>query len=375
MIQASNHIVNSSPLGAGGIIVIADDFTGAAELAGIALRYGLQLNVCLQTNTIEQLGKDGLVINTDSRSMQKQNALAITEHVFKQVAKHDALLVYKKIDSVLRGYVIDELKIQMQILGLQKAIIAPANPTLGRTVEQGKYLINGAAITTTGFVHDPEFPAKSSLVKEMLQNEVDVLEHSDTLPEYGIVVAATSTNDDVKAWANKIDKRYALAGAGDFFMALLAKQYQEVEQEEAVLQKPFLYVAGSAFETARARVQQWKQDAINVITVQTNFELIQVKQDHYVLAIQDNVVGITASALREGMAIVAKQLIAELAIQELFIEGGSTAASVLADLDVTVLTPIHELSRGVVRMKTNELFVTVKPGSYELTKQILDLYA
>lgn len=371
MIQASKHIVNSSPFEAEGIIVIADDFTGAAELAGIALRYGLQLNVCLQTNTIQKLGKDGLVINTDSRSMQKQNALAVTEHVFKQVAKHDASLVYKKIDSVLRGYVIDELKIQMQILGLQKAIIAPANPTLGRTIEQGKYLINGAAINTTGFANDPEFPATSSLVKEMLQNEVDVLEHSDTLPEYGIVVAATSTNDDVKAWANKIDKRYALAGAGDFFMALLAKQYQEVEQEEAVLQQPFLYVAGSAFETARARVQQWKQDAINVITVQTNFELIQVKQDHFVLAIQDNVVGITASALREGMAIVAKQLMAELGIQELFIEGGSTAASVLAALDITVLTPINELSRGVVRMKTNELFVTVKPGSYALNEKIL----
>lgn len=357
------------------IIVIADDFTGAAELAGIALRYGLQLNVCLQTNAIEQLGKDGLVINTDSRSMQKQNALAVTEHVFKQVAQQEASLVYKKIDSVLRGYVMDELNIQMKYLGLQKAIIAPANPCLGRTIEQGKYFINGEEIATTGFVNDPEFPTKSSLVKEMLQNEVDVVEHSDTLSEYGIVVAATSTHNDVKAWVNKIDKRYALAGAGDFFMALLAKQYQVVEQEEAVLQQPFLYVAGSAFETARARVQQWKQAAISIRIVQTNFELIQVKQQHFVLAIQDNVVGIAASGLRESMASVAKQLIAELAIQELFIEGGSTAASVLAALHINALTPINELSRGVVRMKTNELFVTVKPGSYELTKEILDLYA
>ena len=41
------------------VIVIADDFSGAAEMAGIALRYGLKLNVCL--NSLEMLNNSSAI--------------------------------------------------------------------------------------------------------------------------------------------------------------------------------------------------------------------------------------------------------------------------------------------------------------------------
>jgi len=86
------------PSGVGGIAVIADDFTGAAELAGIALRYGLRLSVCLHVESWQNdnISKDGFVINTDSRSMNKQDALAVTEQVFKQLQKLSVSILYKK---------------------------------------------------------------------------------------------------------------------------------------------------------------------------------------------------------------------------------------------------------------------------------------
>jgi uncharacterized protein YgbK (DUF1537 family) len=61
-------------------------------------------------------------------------------------------------------------------------------------------------------------------------------------------------------------------------------------------------------------------------------------------------------------------------IKEIFIEGGSTAAAVLEELNIKKLTPVNELSSGVVRMKAGNLFITVKPGSYQLPIEILDLY-
>lgn len=359
------------------IIVVADDFTGAAELAGIALRFGMQLTVYVNADSLNDVPTNhaGFIVNTDSRSMKKQNALLVTENVFKHLANQPVSLLYKKIDSVIRGYVMDELNIQMQQLGLQKAIIAPANPSLGRTIEHGKYFINGQEITATGFVNDPEFPIKSSLVKEILNDAaIEVLQHTDTLPQQGIVVAATSTNEDVKAWANKIDNSFALAGAGDFFVALLQQKYSLIEQVEAVLLQPFLYVAGSAFASATNRVKQWKQNAIAVTSINQYFELIQTDDEHFVLAVQENITEVSALELRTAMGKAVQQLVQQLSIQELFIEGGSTAASVLAALDITSLTPENELSRGVVRMKVCELYITVKPGSYELTKQILDIY-
>jgi uncharacterized protein YgbK (DUF1537 family) len=369
------------------VVVVADDFTGAAELAGIALRFGMQLTVYVNADSLNDVPTNsaGCIVNTDSRSMKKQDALLITAKVFKYLANQPVLLLYKKIDSVLRGYVIDELNIQMQQLGLKKAIIAPANPSLGRTIEQGKYFINGQEIITTGFINDPEFPVKSSFVKEILNDvEVNVLQHTDTLPTQGIVVAGTSTNEDIKAWANKIDNSFALAGAGDFFTALLEKQFVVKEQSEARLRKPFLFVAGSAFEAARERIKQWKNKAISVVAVDSYFELIQTSDEYFVLAVQENITEVSALELRTAMGKTVQQLVQQLSIQELFIEGGSTAASVLAALAITSLMPENELCRGVVRMFCSptleglgvaSLFVTVKPGSYELTKQILDVYS
>ena len=42
---------------------------------------------------------------------------------------------------------------------------------------------------------------------------------------------------------------------------------------------------------------------------------------------------------------------------------------------ITKLIPVNELSRGVVRMKAGDLFITVKPGSYRLPEEILKLYS
>ena len=92
------------------------------------------------------------------------------------------------------------------------------------------------------------------------------------------------------------------------------------------------------------------------------------------LAIKDNNIDCTALQLRNAMATTTAKLIDELKIKELFIEGGSTAASILQELKIDKLEPTNELSRGVVRMKAKELYVTVKPGSYVLPEEIKRLF-
>src|SRR5262245_22870941 len=144
------------------ITVIADDFTGAAELAGISLRYGLSVSICLHDEI--DTDADVLIISTDSRSLKKKEALKVTAKAVRKVIELKPELIYKKIDSVLRGYVLDELKVQMELCGLHKAFIMPANPSLGRTIIAGKYFIDGKQVNETGFVVDPEFPVISSSI-------------------------------------------------------------------------------------------------------------------------------------------------------------------------------------------------------------------
>ena len=121
------------------IAVIADDFTGAAELAGISLRYGLSVEVLL--DTVSDSNADVVIVCTDSRSMQKAAAIYCTAEAVEALMDLQPEIVYKKIDSVLRGYVIDEAKVQMELSEKTKALILPANPSLQRTISKGEYFI------------------------------------------------------------------------------------------------------------------------------------------------------------------------------------------------------------------------------------------
>ena len=63
------------------IAVIADDFTGAAEIGGIGLKYGL--NVIIETKVQEVSEADLLVIATDTRSLSADQASLEIEKITK----------------------------------------------------------------------------------------------------------------------------------------------------------------------------------------------------------------------------------------------------------------------------------------------------
>lgn len=356
------------------IIVIADDFTGAAELAGISLRYGLSAE--LLVGDVNDCSADVMIISVDSRSIKREEAVRRIADISKQLLAKNPSLLFKKIDSVLRGYVVDELKVQMQEMGLNKAFVLPANPSLGRTIVHGEYFVNGVKINETSFANDPEFPVISSVVKEILNDEVEVVASSSVLPENGIVVGEASAKADVDTWAGKLDNSWLLAGAGDFFTALLERRFKTTNLPVFEMLRPHLYICGTAIEERRKFIRQLYQQEQCVLYLTdeaTNSWLEQavgiIRTKHkLVIAIDETEE--TAQELRIKMAIAAKAVIKETGVQEIFIEGGSTAAAVLEELDIKKLIPVNELSRGVVRMKAGNLFITVKPGSYQLPEEI-----
>ena len=356
------------------IIVVADDFTGAAELAGIALRFGLSLKIC-GVNEIETTcnNKTGCIVNTNSRSLEKNIALAQTKKTITAIMQYQPSLLYKKIDSVLRGYVVDELKVQMELMDKSSAFVVPSNPSLGRTIKDGIMYIQGVPVADTDFCNDPEFPITQSNVERILNdNTVHIVEPNSTITT-GISVAAVNTAVDITNFANHVHDVQVLAGAGDFFTALLATKYRSIDTQAPILLSPFLFVAGSAFSEARERILKWKKDAIAITSIDDYFECITTSKDKYVLAIKENCSSITASDLRTAMSKQVQILIAKLGIKEICIEGGSTAASVLEVCGITTLTPTHELARGLVRMHAADLFITVKPGSYPLPANLIQL--
>ncbi|HEY1022959.1 MAG TPA: four-carbon acid sugar kinase family protein, partial [Flavisolibacter sp.] len=65
------------------IVVIADDITGAAELAGIGLRYGLKVLVSAEVGASTQ--HDLHVIFTNTRSMPEADAVRTMRYLTEQV--------------------------------------------------------------------------------------------------------------------------------------------------------------------------------------------------------------------------------------------------------------------------------------------------
>lgn len=339
------------------IAVIADDFTGAAELAGIGLRRGWKVEVV--TAVPEHTEADLLVVATDTRSMSQAAAVSEMEKVTRQVQVLQPEWTYKKVDSVLRGHIVAEMEVQMKVLGLRKGLLIPANPLLGRTIRKGQYFLHGQPVHTSSFSIDPEFPIRSSLVSEMLGGR---------MPK-GVRVGNVETVEDLVVWARQRDASTFLAGASGFFSALLGG-VDRVKEDVPVPDHPFLFVSGSTFGRSREAIQRVREGGFAVIYLPSDPVIVASllrERGKVVLAISARETG-DPQVLKEEMAGLVKAVLHEVTVGELMIEGGATARAILETVGWHTFYPVVEWSPGVVRMRVQEapkIHVTVKPGSYD----------
>lgn len=376
------------------IVVIADDLTGAAELGGLGLRYDLTIEIVTAINKSSKA--DLLIVATDTRSMSEANALKVMESVTAVIKNINPEIIFKKVDSVLRGYVVSEINIHLQQLELEKALLVPANPAFGRTLTNGKYFINNQLIHLTSFAHDPEFPVTSSDVHHMLRVDKDDLfigKCDVELPEQGIIVGESLTQDDLKQWVKKADKDILLAGGAGLFTSLLEslkqKQKTRADNYSHEVGIPALYVCGSTYDKSRRSIKKILDSGGPVsympldivLSVNPSTALFDAWADEIVLLLNKHKKAIiaidvstteahtiTAAGLRIKKAIVVEKVFKRITIKELLVEGGSTAAAIINRLSFDRFFPIGELGPGVIKMKVDaidDLFLTLKPGSYD----------
>src|SRR4030095_1180216 len=148
------------------IVVIADDLSGAAELAGIANLRGLSSEV--QRAFDPDCDADLIAIDTDSRRLPQEEAARRVDSVARIVISARPAWIYKKVDAVLRGNVRAEIEAILRVMATSLAVLAPANPSRGRTIKGGQLLIDGLPLHESLFRQDPEQPRNTSNVAELL---------------------------------------------------------------------------------------------------------------------------------------------------------------------------------------------------------------
>lgn len=137
------------------MLIVADDLSGATDCGAACVSRGLETVVAL--GAWRDMNADVLAVDADTRHMSPERAAEVTGKIVREQTRPTQLL-YKKLDSTLRGNVGAELAAALQAfrsLEMRReerqgfVVVAPALPQHGRTTYQGHQMLGGTPLGQT----------------------------------------------------------------------------------------------------------------------------------------------------------------------------------------------------------------------------------
>lgn len=122
--------------------ILADDLTGAMDVAASFADHGFDVDVVLNGRLRSVPTADIVVLSTDSRNVGPTTAQQLVEKGLKRLDRWEASLFYKKIDSTCKGNVAAEIDAIAKKLDRHFAL-CPANLPQGRAIRRGWLIVHG----------------------------------------------------------------------------------------------------------------------------------------------------------------------------------------------------------------------------------------
>lgn len=126
-----------------GVVIIADDLTGACDAAVHFAAAGLATYIGLHYDDQPPPDWEAWAINTDTRCSGSNEAAARVSFACESARRLGAAVIVKKIDSTMRGNVAAEIEAARAVFQPRITLLAPAFPALGRIVRSGSIFIEG----------------------------------------------------------------------------------------------------------------------------------------------------------------------------------------------------------------------------------------
>ena len=123
--------------------IVADDLTGAMDAAAPFADIGIGTVVALHCDSALPTSAAVLSIDTDTREATRQDASDTVRRTMAKLRAAGARLLFKKIDSTLRGNIGAETLAALAGSGCRCAIVAPAAPAQGRLLRDGQLFVHG----------------------------------------------------------------------------------------------------------------------------------------------------------------------------------------------------------------------------------------
>ena len=156
--------------------VIADDFTGATDIASFLVRNGMptvQLNG-VPTRDLP-LTSEAVVISLKTRSCPAEMAVSQSLAALRWLQAQGCQQFYFKycstFDSTAQGNIGPVLDALLAELGETRTVISPALPLNGRTVYQGYLFVGEQLLNESGMRHHPVTPMEDAHLGRLIERQ------------------------------------------------------------------------------------------------------------------------------------------------------------------------------------------------------------
>jgi D-threonate/D-erythronate kinase len=316
---------------------------------------------------------DAVSFDTDSRVMPA--GFAAKRVVDAAHVAREARIVYKKLDSTLRGNVAAELAAALGGARRGRVVVAPAFPAAGRTTVGGSQRVHGVPVDETEMANDPHTPVREAHVPSLLADTFssvgtlgveDLADHERvrrTLEGCECVVVDAERDADLEALVRAVSDPARVLWAGSAGLALaLGSVYPGPCAGTAGVQRgpirPVLVVVGSLSGVAREQVMRLVEadGAVDVPVDDRESNAVHKA----VGAARDVLAGGTCAVVRSteervassesvlgDLAEVATLLSEEGLFEGLVLTGGATAVAVARRLGASGIRLEGEVETGV----------------------------
>lgn len=274
---------------------VADDFTGATDLASMLVRGGLRTELVLgrPAEGAAPPGAGACVVALKSRTAPVAEAVADSVAAWRWMARGGARRCYFKycstFDSTPRGNIGPVAEALMAETGATRTVYTPAFPETGRTIYQGKLFVGAQLLSESGMRDHPLTPMRDSDLARLLAPQLSpdartglvpwaaarrgasaVAAALDALARDGVshVVVDALEQADLDALAGAV-RDWPLVTAGSGLGLSLARLLCGTDGPAAetlpAIGGPALLLSGSCSQATNAQVARWQADGGAVI--------------------------------------------------------------------------------------------------------------
>lgn len=353
--------------------LVADDFTGAADSAGVFARHGWAVRLLVgaadsdrgataHPNTV-------LAVATGSRSMSETDAMDATARAVHRLAAAGVQRLFLKIDSTMRGPVSAQVGGAIEAWSARhpdpRAVVAPAFPAQGRTVVNGVVRVDGVAVSETASGRDPFAPVSSSRLADLLPGFRELSPAGPFSSAPARTYADAATDADLDAVAQLIDEDPAAVAVGSAGLAsALARRWEH---------------------PARGRAEHALQG--DVVIAVTSLHPVSARQlSELAASIHSTIEVVTPPTERDPSAArVARELATRVSalvragrVGCLLVVGGDGVAAILDDLGATGVDIDDVLEAGcptgtIVGGLADGVRIVSKSGGFGSPRALVDL--